>query len=263
MHIFQTAVISLSFQDAETVGIMCSQWHIHLFFKAKQWSMWATWFCHGKCSVPVKVGDQDQYDEWTWAPSGRISKEDKLSPPSCLSDGNSFSLSHLWWPTCVCHSGCQTNHKPHLGSIWSIHPVFQVRSHFTFVCSPYYFLWLSKISITWDSGTENGLWTPEVYILFYFYSFLWWLHYSLMPEFSPKLSPPQPFSFFSIFFFGLPIYRVQLHGSDLMPGLGLRSSEQQRTPRLLDFIDNINPLPSLWENELSVGGFLFFSRKGC
>lgn len=153
--------------------------------------MWATWFCHGKRSVPVKVGDQDQYDEWTWAPSGRISKEDKLSPPSCLSDGNSFSLSHLWWPTCVCHSGCQTNHKRHLGSIWSIHPVFQVRSHFTFVCSPYYFLWLSKISITWDSGTENGLWTPEVYILFYFYSFLWWLHYSLMPEFFPKLSPPR------------------------------------------------------------------------
>lgn len=82
-------------------------------------------------------------------------------------------------------------------------------------------------------------------------------------SFPQNCPPPQPFSFFSIFFFGLPIYRVQLHGSDLMPGLGLRSSEQQRTPRLLDFIDNINPLPSLWENELSVGGFLFFSRKGC
>ena len=34
---------------------------------------------------------------------------------------------------CVCHSGCQTNHKPHLGSIWSTPPVFQVRSHF-YVC---------------------------------------------------------------------------------------------------------------------------------
>lgn len=99
MHIFQMAVIPLSFQDAETVGIMCSRWQIHLFFKAKQWSMWTTWFCHWKCSVPVKVEDQDQYDEWIWAPSGRISREDKLSPPSCLLDGNFFLLSHLWWPT--------------------------------------------------------------------------------------------------------------------------------------------------------------------
>lgn len=97
---------------------------------------------------------------------------------------------------CVCPSGCQTSHKPHLGSIWSTHPVFQARSHSTFVCSPYYFLWLSKISITWDSGTENGLWTPEVCILFYFYSFLWWLHYSLMPEFFPKLFPHPPTFFF-------------------------------------------------------------------
>lgn len=196
MHIFQVAVISLSFQDAETVGIMCSQWRIHLFFKAKQWSMWTTWFCHWKCSVPVKVGDQDQYDEWIWAPSGRISKEDKLPPPSCLSDGNFFSLSHLWWPTLrLPQRLSDQSQTPHLGSIWSIHPVFQVRSHFMFVCSPYYFLWLSKISITLDSGTENGLWTPEAYILFLFFC-VWWLHYSLMPEFFPKFC-----GFFSPFFF--------------------------------------------------------------
>ena len=70
-----------------------------------------------------------------------------------------------------------------------------------------------------------------------------------------------PFSFFSIIFFGLPICGVQLHRSDLMLGFGLCSSEQQRTPRLLDFIDNINPLPSPWEKELSVGGFFFFFQE--
>ena len=134
---------------------------------------------------------------------------------------------------------------------------------FMFVCSPYYFLWLSKISITLGSGTENGLWTPEAYILFYFYSFLWGLHYSLMPEFFPKLLFFPPFSFFSIVFFGLPIYWVQLHRSDLMPGLGLCSSEQQKTPRLLDFIDSINPLPSLWENGLAECWclFIFFQER--
>ena len=158
---------------------------------------------------------------------------------------------------CVCHSSYQTNHKPHLGSIWSIHPVFQVRSHFMFVCSPYYFLWLSKISITLDSGTENGLWTPKAYILFIFFvmaslfPYAWVFPKILWCFFSP-------FSFFSIIFFGLPICGVQLHGSDPMLGFGLCSSEQQRTPRLLDFIDNINPLPSPWEKELSVGGFFFF-----
>jgi hypothetical protein len=80
---------------------------------------------------------------------------------------------------------------------------------FMFVCSPYYFPWLSKISITLDSGTENVLWTPEAYILFYFYYFLWWLHYSLMPEFLPKLFS----SFFSILLFAFSIYLFQLHRS--------------------------------------------------
>lgn len=119
---------------------------------------------------------------------------------------------------------------------------------FMFVCSPYYFLWLSKISITLGSGTKNELWTPEAYILFYFYYFLWWLHYSLMPEFFPKLFL---FLFLSSAssFFGLSIYLFQLHGSQLMPWLGLSPSEQWMVPRFLDFTDQWNQFPPLFIRE--------------
>lgn len=221
----------LSFQDAETVGIMCSQWRIHLFFKAKQWSMWTTWFCHWKCSgyyqggrmwsiwlngSELQVVESAKRINYHLPPASRM-----VIPSHCLiCDGQ----------RCVCHSGYQTNHKPHLGSIWSIHPVFQVRSHFMFVCS-LYFLWLSKI-ITLDSGTENGLWTPGgVHFIFILFcdDFIIPLCLSFSQNFVGFFFP---FSFFSIIF-GLPICGVQLHGSDPMPGFGLCSSEQQKTPRLL------------------------------
>lgn len=84
---------------------------------------------------------------------------------------------------------------------------------FMCVCSPYYFLWLSKISITLGSGTENVLWTPKAYILFYFYYFLWWLHYSRMPEFFQNcffLS-----SSLNILFFGFPF----IHSSCMVVSL--------------------------------------------
>lgn len=265
MHIFQMVVISLSFQDAETVGIMCSWWQIHLFFKAKQWSMWTTWFCHWKCSVPVKVGDQDQYDEWIWAPSGRISREDKLSPPSCLLDGNFFSLSHLWWPT-LClpqrlSDQSQTTPGKHLVNTSS------VSSSESFLCLFVPLITFSgwvKSLLLWAQEQRMDCEHPRRTFYFIFILFCDDFIIPLCLSFSQNCYFFSPFSFFSIVFFGLPIYWVQLHGSDLMPGLGLCSSEQQRTPRLLDFIDSVNPLPSLWENGLAECWCLFiFSKKGC
>lgn len=104
----------------------------------------------------------------------------------------------------VLRSSCQTNHQPRLGSTGSIHLVCQALSHFYVCLFPYYFLWLSKISITLGSGTENVLETPKVYILFYFYYFLWWLHYSLMPWVFPKIVFLAS-SFFSILFSAFPV----------------------------------------------------------
>lgn len=142
-------------------------------------------------------------------------------------------------------------------------PCIKLGVIFMFVCSPYYFLWLSKISITLGSGTENVLWTPEAHILFYFYSSLWWLHYSLMCEFSPRL-------FFSLLLssvpssFGFPIYLVQLHGSELVPWLGFPPLEQSVAPGLLHFTDQSNESPPLpvrgWASRV-LPTFLFFSRK--
>lgn len=134
----------------------------------------------------------------------------------------------------VLHGGCQTITSQVWEALGQYIQSVKLWVIFMFICSPYYFLWLSKISITLGSGTENVLWAPEAYILLYFYYFLWWPHYSLMPEcFSPLFVFPS--SPFSTLFSGFSIYLLQLHDSEFMPFLPLSPSEQWMAPRLLDF----------------------------
>lgn len=194
--------------------------------------------CHWKCSVPVKVGDQDQYEEWIWAPSGRVSKKDKVSP--CLSDGNFFSLSHLWWPA-LClpqqlSDQSQTKPGKHLVN------TSRASNSESFLC-------LFVPLITFSGWVKSLLlWAQEQRMCcehprrtFYFILILFCDDFiiPLCVSFSPDCF--SPFAFFGALLFWLPhVYLVQLHGSELVPRLGFAPSVQSVAPGLLHFTDQSN-----------------------